>query len=165
MPVLEKRVVTNQFGRKSSGLSVVRFTDYPEIAEVWRKKGARLQTQFGQTFWEGKSLLCPVDSICLVESGDSLASWVLYNTEGFPICTQGIAAGRKAAIRRMTDSEFERTALSVFERQMVAGDKLFNYEQFTALIPCVETVSELLTALKEEGLTIAEVLPNQFIAL
>ncbi len=165
MPILEKKVVTNQFGRKTTGLAVVRFTDYPEVAAVWRQIGARLQTSFGQTFWEGKSLLCPVESICLFESEDNLASWVMYNPEGFPICTQGIGAGRKAAIRRMTDSEFERTALSVFENQIVAGDKLFNYEQFTALLPCVETVSELLTALKEEGLTVAEVLPNQFVAL
>jgi hypothetical protein len=165
MPVLEKRVVTNQFGHKTTGSSAVRFTDYPELAEVWRKKGANIRSNFGQILWEGKRLVCLIESICLFESGDNLASWVMYDQNEYPICSQGISSGRKSAIRRMTDKEFERTIMSVFENQIVAGDKLFNYEQFSNLLPCVETISELLTALKEEGLTIAEVLPNQFVAL
>jgi len=164
--ILEKFELKNAFVFDLSGKIKLSEQD----AEMWRNKGVSVQKHkfSGRLFWDNKVLAIPASELRLVQSNDNLAAFVVVDAQGNQLLETSLSGRSKYAIRKESDSAFAHRAYNAFGQALCVLDnesQMMTFDQFKPIFDSEYTFKEILEALSAHGISIVEVLPNQYIKI
>ena len=164
--ILEKFELKNAFALDMSAKVILNEGD----AEKWRTKGANVQKHkfSGRLFWNDKIVALAASELQLVQSNDNLAAFVVVDAQGNQLLETSLSGRSKYAIRKESDSAFAHRAYNAFGQALCVLDnesQMMTFDQFKPIFDSEYTFKEILEALSAHGISIIEVLPNQYIKI